>query len=79
MMKRFFALLLVLALICSLLPTVPAQAAEQPSALPSEAAYAEVEALFDRIDAAEAAPARKNATRAEKTEAAKSLVMAADN
>ena len=52
-MKRFFALLLTLVLVFSLLPVFPAQATEQPTAIPTEAAYAEVDAIFDRIDAAE--------------------------
>ena len=78
-MKRFFALLLALVLALSLLPVSPAQAAEQTATEPTEAAYAQVDAIFDRIDAAEAAPAKKNATQTEKTDAAIQLVLSTDS
>lgn len=77
--KRLFALLLAFALACAMLPASPAAAAEEAASAPTEAAYAEADAIFDRIDAAENAPAKKNATQAEKTEAAKALVMASDS
>lgn len=82
-MKRLFALLLALALIGSLLPVGSVRAAEAPETpearVLTEAEYAEVDAIFAEIDAAEAAPAKKNATQAEKTEAAKSVVMASES
>ena len=77
--KRLFSLLLALAMLYSLLPMTPAQATAQPTATPTEAAYAEVDAIFDLIDAAEAAPAKKDAPQDEKTEAAIQLVMASDS
>ena len=78
-MKRLFALLLALTLVCSLLPTTPVLAAASPAEIPTEAAYAKVDVIFDQIDAQEAAPAKKNATDAEKAEAAKAIVMASDS
>jgi len=77
--KRSLALALALVMLLGLLPAGSVRAAEETAAIPTEAAYAEVDAIFDLIDAAEAAPAKKSATLAEKTEAAMALVMASES
>ena len=77
--KRILALLLALVLACGLLPAGAAQAAEQEPRVLTEADYAAVDALFDAIDAAEAAPAKRDETQERKTEAAIALVQASDS
>lgn len=77
--KRILALLLALVLACGLLPAGAAQAAEQEPRVLTEADYAAVDALFDAIDAAEAAPAKRDETQERKTEAAMALVQASDS
>ena len=77
--KRFLALLLALVCVVGLLPTGPVWAAEQETQVLTQADYAEVDAIFDLIDADEAAPAKKNATQEEKTQAAINRVMASDS
>ena len=80
-MKRLFALILTLALIIGCCPLIPLQAdasGEMPREL-TAADYAQVDLVFDAIDAAEAAPAKKNATDSQKTEDAMQIVMASDS
>ena len=79
-MKRIFALLLAVVLVCALLPAGAVQAVEQE--LPKEltqADYAQADLVFDRIDAMESAPAKKNASQQELTQAAMEIVMASDS
>ena len=80
-MKRFASLMLVLVMVFSLLPTnLQVFAADEPQ--PQEIgqdAYAEVDTVFDLIDKAESAPAKKNATDAQKVEDAIAIVLASDS
>ena len=75
--KRICALLLTLVLLAGFVPTgtVQAQAATQEL---TEAAYASADLVFEKIDAMEAAPAKKNATQDAKTEAAIQIVTASE-
>ncbi len=77
--KRLFSFVLVLALIGSMLPAAFAQ--EEKAAEPTvftEEDYAPIDAIFDQIDAMEDAPARKNATEAQLSQAAEAIVVASD-
>lgn len=79
-MKRIFAAMLAIVLVCALLPAGAVRAAEQetPKEL-TQADYAKAELVFDRIDAMESAPAKRNATQQEKTQAAMDIVLASDS
>ena len=75
--KRVFALLLALALLAGFLPAQQIQAKAATQEL-TEAAYASADLVFEKIDAMEAAPAKKNATQDAKTEAAIQIVTASE-
>lgn len=77
MKKRTLAILLAAAMLLSLLP-MGAAAEEAPTAPITEAAYAEADALFDDIDALEAAHATKSTSQTQLTDKAQALVEASD-
>ena len=70
--KRIWALVLSLAILCTLLPAGTVLAAE-------ELDYAAVDAVFELIDQVEAGPEKRNTTQEEKTEAAMQIVLASDS
>ncbi len=74
--KRILSMLLVLAMVVSMVPAVFAQ--EQELQEPTEAGYASADAVFDQIDAMEAAPAKKDADQTTLTDAAIELVVASE-
>ena len=78
--KRVLALVLALAVLCSLLPAGTVWAAEETAGqVLTQADYAEADLVFDLIEAAESAPATKDATQAQKTKAAMDVVKASDS
>ncbi len=77
--KRILALLMTLVCVFGLLPVGSVWAAEQEASVLTQADYAEVDAVFDLINAEEAAPAKKNTTQEEKTQAAIKLVESSDS
>lgn len=74
--KKLFALLLVLALAVGFLPAQQTRAAE-PEVL-TQADYAEADLVLAQIEEALAAPAKKDATQTQKTQAAMDIVMASE-
>ena len=82
--QRLFSLLMVLVMLCSMMPAVYADStpatepADEPIVL-TEEDYAVVNDVFARIDAMEDAPAKKNASQTQLTDAAAQIVMASDN
>ena len=77
-MKRIFSLLLVLVMLGSMLPAVYADEPAEPVVLTDED-YAIVDDVFAKIDAMEDAPAKKNASQKQLTDAAIEIVMASEN
>ena len=75
--KRICALLLALALLCSMFPVGTVLAAEETELTAAD--YAEADLVFDLIDKAESAPATRSVTQEQKTQAAMEVVMASDS
>ena len=76
--KRMLSMLLVLLMICTMFPAAYAAEEAAPEAA-EQTAYAAADAIFDSIDAMEKAPARKNNTKTQLTDAAAQLVMASES
>ncbi|MBQ1210766.1 MAG: hypothetical protein IIX68_03050, partial [Clostridia bacterium] len=83
--RRIFSLILALAMAISLLPAglIGASAengreANVPTVFTAED-YAIIDALFEKIEAMENAPAKKNSTQTQLTDAAEAIVLASDN
>lgn len=77
-LKRLFSLIMVLVLLGSVLPAASADGEAAPTEL-TEADYAIVDDVFAQIDAMEDAPAKKNATQNQLTDAAAQIVTASEN
>jgi len=77
--KRFLAFVLAFVLTLGLFPSGVPKAAAAPADALTEADYAQADLVFDRIDAVESSPAKKNATTEQKLEAAKAVVMASSS
>lgn len=77
MMKRLLALLLVLALVGTVIPT--GYAGEAESAVLTQADYAQADAVFDRIDAVETVHLKNNSGESRMADAAQEVVLASDN
>ena len=77
-MKRLFSLFLAFALVFGIVPVSHAQETAEPIEL-TDADYAIVNEVFAQIDAMEDAPAKKNTTQTQKTDAAIQIVMASEN
>ena len=86
--KKLLSLLLCLAMLLSLLPVGLATATEatslpQPQAaeavIPSDADYADADAVFEQITAMEQSPAKKSSSQAQLADAAIAIVEASDS
>ncbi len=78
--KRLLALVLALVMVCGLVPAGSVQAAQNEAGRElSQEDYAAADLVFDRIEAMESAPAKKNATQDEKTQAAMEIVLTSDS
>lgn len=79
-MKRWLAFALALVLLCGWLPTGSVRAVELDAARElTQADYVGADLVFAQIEEMESAPAKRNATQAEKTQAAMALVQASDS
>ena len=78
--KRLLAFALAMILVCCLLPAGSVRAEQIETAREmTRADYIGADLVFDRIEAMESAPAKKNATQEEKTQAAVEIVLTSDS
>ena len=79
MTKRILSVLLAAIMVVCLLPVGLVGASDSDVRVLTQEDYALVDALFDRIEEMENAPAKKNSTEAQLADAAEALVLASDN
>ena len=79
MTKRILSVLLAAVMVVCLLPVGLVGASDSDVRVLTQEDYALVDALFDRIEEMENAPAKKNSTEAQLADAAEALVLASDN